>query len=153
MEKATATDYNQVFLVCNEELVAVAEAISPDKNEYSYTIAAPGGLIDKAFKTGELVNAGDVEDKEKWPGYIRAVPQTRSELVVPIRSGNVIRGVLNSESEELDHYTNPMHQKLQEVAADLGYLLPLYDWGTSTLEQLPLVKREPRARHHRSPGD
>jgi GAF domain-containing protein len=55
------------------------------------------GLTGKAFKLGEIVNAREVS---KDPFYVAGVPGIRSELCVPIRTGDRCVGILDLQSRE-----------------------------------------------------
>jgi len=60
------------------------------------------GMIGRAAAAGEPQISGDVEQN---PHYVRKVgEETRSELAVPIRSGDKVIGVLDLQSEELNAF-------------------------------------------------
>jgi PAS domain S-box-containing protein len=60
------------------------------------------GLIALAVRTGEVVNAPDVHAHEH---YVMALPETRSELVVPLKAEGKVIGVLNLESPQLNAFS------------------------------------------------
>jgi phosphoserine phosphatase RsbU/P len=60
------------------------------------------GLVGHVASTGEPVIVSDVTKDKR---YINANPNTRSEVVVPIRLNNRLIGVLNLESSQLGAYT------------------------------------------------
>jgi putative methionine-R-sulfoxide reductase with GAF domain len=142
---ATETDYNQLFLVGATEyerhLLCVAEAVS--KAKQSYRIASLRGLLGRALMEGKTINVGDVH---AWPGYFQAVTETNSELVVPILSQGVPVGVVNSESEDVNHYGPPIANSVASTAEALGELLPEYGWSPGQdSRMLPHVTRAPSA--------
>jgi len=143
LEAATGTDYNQVFLAStsaySRHLLAVADAIPGHKQRYR--VATFSGLLGAAFSSGKRLNAGKVRERK---GYFQAVLETRSELVVPIGSGSAVLGVLNSESEEEDHFTDSICLSVQRLADALAQLLPLFGWhpGRSD-EEAPRISRAP----------
>ena len=56
-----------------------------------------------------------VPDVEKFPGHIACSSLSRSEIVIPIiRSGEVI-GVLDVDSEQLDHFDEVDKKYLEEI--------------------------------------
>lgn len=59
------------------------------------------GLIGWVAKTGRPVIVPDVSRDSR---YVNARPQTRSELVAPLRIGAEVIGAFNLESDELDAY-------------------------------------------------
>ncbi|HEV3191090.1 MAG TPA: GAF domain-containing protein [Polyangiaceae bacterium] len=138
----TRTDYNQIHLVVTTSdysrgLVAVADAISPDKQ--SYDVVALGGIIGTVVATGRTINAGNIRDH---PEYFPAVPETNSELAVPITLDGTVIGVINSEASDLDHYTNLEQKNLEQLGDALGTLLPLRGWTPQVrLAELPRIRR------------
>ncbi len=145
LESITATDYNQIFLATtsaySRELVAVADAIPAHKQRYH--IATFSGLLGAVFSSGITLNAANVHERL---GYFQAVLETRSELVVPIRTGTAVIGVLNSESEELEHFDDRMRHEVELLALGLAELVPLFGWHPGmTVEEMPWIQRKPQA--------
>jgi GAF domain-containing protein len=63
-----------------------------------------------------------VPDVEKFPGHIACSSASKSEIVVPIIKNNVVAGVLDCDSEHLNHYdeTDRIYlEQLCEIIADL----------------------------------
>ncbi len=143
LEATTATDYNQIFLAStsaySKHLIAVADAMPAHKQRYR--VATFAGLLGAAFAAGKSLNAGRVRERR---GYSQAVPETRSELVVPIGTGTAVLGVLNSESEVEDHYSDDMRLRAELLADALAQLLPLFGWSPGRAEEdAPWIKRTP----------
>jgi hypothetical protein len=143
LEAATITDYNQIFLsstsAYSKHLVAVADAMPEHKQRYR--IATFAGLLGTVFSSGKTLNAGMVRERK---GYFQAVLETRSELVVPIGTGTAVLGVLNSESEEEDHFTSAMVLRTERLADALAQLLPLFGWAPGRAdEEAPWIQRMP----------
>jgi len=67
------------------------------------TIRLNKGIVGKVAKSGELMNVGDVS-KEPIYVFVEDLPDTRSELAVPIRIGQETLGVLDVESSDLDAF-------------------------------------------------
>lgn len=63
-----------------------------------------------------------VPDVEKFPGHIACSAASKSEIVVPIIKNNVVIGVLDCDSEHLNHYdeTDRIYlEQLSQIIADL----------------------------------
>lgn len=138
--KATGTDYNQIFLVSTERhskhLVCVARHVAPGKQDYR--IAAFDGLLGKAIESGRVVNVPDVT---KRTGYMNAVVETRSELVVPITIEGKVVGVINSESERYRHFSPERQATVLKTARALGNNLHRVGWSESLKrEHLPWLR-------------
>ncbi len=76
------------------------------------------GVIGRAIKTGQVQWVGDILDD---PDYVREVsalnaPALRSELVVPLRRGDCLHGVLNIESDRVGAFSEDDVRLLQSVA-------------------------------------
>lgn len=143
LEQITRTDYNQIFLVVtneySRELVAVADAIPSRKQRYRR--ASFSGLLGTALASGKTLNAACVRER---PGYFQAVPETLSELVVPIRAERAVLGVVNSESENADHFTEIVRSSVEALVAALGEMLPRLGWtGTASPNAAPWIQRKP----------
>ena len=85
------------------------------------------------FNSGRTIVANNVRER---PGYFQAVLETRSELVVPIRVGNVVVGVLNSEGKAPNHYSSGIATAVEQLAVAIGTALPSLGWtpGVSEME-------------------
>lgn len=128
--KVTRTDYNQIILHVKKEthgygLVVFADYIAPHKQRYR--IVAIDGLIGKTFDSGQVANIGDtIKNKDYFP----AVLSTKSELLVPIRIDDNTIGIINSESDEKNHYTQAMIQKLEYLSRFLAIQLRKIGYNT-----------------------
>ena len=60
------------------------------------------GLIPATLRSGEVTYAADVS---KDPRFVRMRAGTRSEMVIPLKTGSQIIGILNMESERLNGFT------------------------------------------------
>lgn len=63
-----------------------------------------------------------VPNVEKFPGHIACSAASKSEIVVPIIKNNVVIGVLDCDSEHLNHYdeTDRIYlEQLSQIIADL----------------------------------
>lgn len=137
----TQTDYNQIFLICtdkhNKKLCAVADDIPGHKHKYRTAIFE--GIIGHAFDAGVTANIPDVNQKRN---YYKAVIETRSELVVPIKSLGATIGAFNSESEKEDHYSDLLVKRVEELADDLGSLIKNFGYHPGIdIHDLPYITK------------
>lgn len=58
-----------------------------------------------------------VPDVELFPGHIACSSLSRSEIVVPIFSGNGVAGVLDADSENLAHFDETDRKYLEEIVS------------------------------------
>lgn len=77
------------------------------------TLDASDGLIGAAVRGNQTVYVPDVRLD---PRYIPNVPRVRSELVVPLRTGNRLIGVINLQSEKVDAFSLEDHYLLEAFA-------------------------------------
>ncbi|MFO8036226.1 MAG: GAF domain-containing protein [Anaerolineales bacterium] len=75
------------------------------------------GITSEVVRTGEAKYVADVK---KSPQYLEIIPDTRSELCVPIKSKQDILGVINIESREFDAYDQNDRRLLLTLAGQLG---------------------------------
>jgi L-methionine (R)-S-oxide reductase len=66
-----------------------------------------------------------VPDVNAFPGHIACDAASRSEIVVPIREGGLLRGVLDVDSPELDRFDEEDRAGLERF---VGLLVPLVNW-------------------------
>ena len=60
-----------------------------------------------------------VPDVEKFPGHIACSSLSRSEIVVPLIHNHQVFGVLDVDSESLDHFDETDKQFLEEIVAKI----------------------------------
>jgi sigma-B regulation protein RsbU (phosphoserine phosphatase) len=80
-------------------------------------IAVTEGLCGAAVRSREPVLVGDVR---KDPRYVSLVPETRSELVVPLLYKDRVIGVLDLESPVLDRFTEQHVKVLTPLASQVA---------------------------------
>lgn len=141
--RTTKTDYNQIFLIHNDDhsqrLVCVADSAPGHKQRYR--VAAFRGLLGRAYTSGWTINAQNVHDR---PEYVEAVAETQSELIVPIKQDGRVIGLLNSESEKLDDYSNDVAAASERLSSALAELLGKYGWtADKPIDELPWVHYSP----------
>lgn len=85
------------YLIKNEELV-----LGPFQGPVACTRIKKGrGVCGAAWERNEILVVPDVE---KFPGHIACSSISKSEIVLPIRNNNEVIGVLDVDSELLNHF-------------------------------------------------
>jgi L-methionine (R)-S-oxide reductase len=104
------------YLVEDEELV-----LGPFQGPVACTRIAYGrGVCGAAWQKNSSLLIPDVE---KFPGHIACSSLSKSEVVVPIRKGEKIIGVLDVDSDELNDFDEVDVNHLEELCAWLGTIL------------------------------
>jgi GAF domain-containing protein len=80
------------------------------------------GVCGTAWQKAEVLI---VDDVEKFPGHIACSSLSRSEIVVPLIHNNEVIGVLDVDSEALDHFDETDKKYLEEIVA----MIPLSPKG------------------------
>lgn len=83
------------------------------------SFARERGLTGQALRTQSIVMVGDVT---KDPNYLTAFSTTRSEMIVPVRSGSEIVGTIDVESERINAFSEADRQGLERAAAAVAPL-------------------------------
>ncbi|MCP4543811.1 MAG: GAF domain-containing protein [Chloroflexi bacterium] len=121
-----AFDYSGVMLLLLDEetqrliLQSIAGGhvdILPD----SLSLAIGEGMIGRAAETGETQISGDINQD---PYYVRrAEVRTKSELAVPIKSGQKVIGVLDLQSDELAAFGESDQVVMEALASQVAAAL------------------------------
>ena len=56
-----------------------------------------------------------VQDVEKFPGHIACSSLSRSEIVVPVIHNNEVVGVLDIDSDQLNHFNETDQSYLEQI--------------------------------------
>lgn len=100
------------YLVEGDELI-----LAPFQGDIACTRIAYGrGVCGTAWAEGRTLVVPDVE---QFPGHIACSSQSKSEIVVPIRSGGQILGVLDIDSDELNAFDEVDARYLEELVSYL----------------------------------
>jgi GAF domain-containing protein len=62
-----------------------------------------------------------VPDVEKFPGHIACSSLSRSEIVIPVYDDDKIVGVLDVDSEHLNHFDDVDQQYLEKIVALISF--------------------------------
>lgn len=104
------------YLVEDDELV-----LGPFQGPVACTRISYGrGVCGAAWQKNSSLLVPDVE---KFPGHIACSSLSKSEVVVPIRKGEKIIGVLDVDSDQLNDFDEVDVIHLEELCAWLGTIL------------------------------
>ena len=96
------------YIVKGEELV-----LGPFQGPVACTrIAKDKGVCGAAWEQGKILVVPDVD---AFPGHIACSSLSRSEIVVPMFHNNIVVGVLDVDSEHLDHFDDIDAKYLEQV--------------------------------------
>lgn len=141
--RVTKTDYNQILLSgLPNEMHKIGVIVFADnidgREKQDYRFARLDGVIAKCYSSGNIDNIGNVF---KCNYYLNAVPETRSELVVPIKYGGLTIGVINSESENYNHYSTKTINKLKTISNAFAVKLVALGYNiTIPMDDIPHIK-------------
>jgi signal transduction histidine kinase len=85
-----------------------------------YRIPLGKGITGRVAATGEPLRIGNVQEDDR---YITGYPDTLSELAVPLRVGDRIIGVLDTQSTRQNAYTEADQRLLTTLASQLSTVL------------------------------
>ena len=88
--------------------------------ESAIQIPIEGSLVGRAYRTGQPVL---VQDVTRESAYLARAPEVRSELAVPVRSGDRVVAVLHAESPQVGAFSEDELRLFITVAGQLGVAL------------------------------
>jgi len=86
-----------------------------DLKKYSFPLKE--GVIGRVINTGI---AERISNTSRDPEYVKLFPGMRSELCVPLKSGEGVIGVINAESEDLDAFNDADEQMMGVFAGQMA---------------------------------
>jgi len=96
--------------------------VGPYQGPPGSVLLPPGkGVCGAAYTRRETVLVPDVHD---FPGHIACDLRSRSEIVVPVRNGSRMVGVLDVDSERVSAFDDVDRTHLERLAGRIGSLLP-----------------------------
>ena len=102
------------YMVKDEELV-----LGPFQGPVACTRIGKGkGVCGSAWEQGKIVVVADVDT---FPGHIACSSLSRSEIVVPLFHNNIVVGVLDVDSEHLDHFDDIDVKYLEQVVGLINF--------------------------------
>lgn len=96
-----------------EHLICLARTGEETTDPETSLLRDGPGLVPKAIREEQIIYAPDVS---KEADYIASLPDTQSELVVPLKTNNNVLGVLNLQSPELDNFSQSDRRVLSAFA-------------------------------------
>lgn len=100
--------------------------LGPFAGKPACTRIAPGrGVVGAALGRAETVVVDNVLE---FPGHIACDGDSRSEVVVPIRTGREVVGCLDVDSPQFSRFTASEVQLLEAVALKLGQRWSSFHW-------------------------
>ena len=106
-----------MFIAAGERVLRVASAGPAPRCD---SMRLGEGNVGQAAKTGE---AKVVPDVSRDPQYVKVFSETRSELVMPIKIGGHVIGVIDVESDRLNGFPYAARVLLRKVAVTLAKYL------------------------------
>jgi L-methionine (R)-S-oxide reductase len=98
------------YIVKNDELV-----LGPFQGPVACTRIKKGrGVCGHSWEKAETIMVSDVE---KFPGHIACSSLSKSEIVVPILRNGIVWGVLDVDSDLLDHFNRYDQLYLEQIVA------------------------------------
>jgi L-methionine (R)-S-oxide reductase len=102
------------YMVKSSELV-----LAPFQGPVACTRIAKGkGVCGAAWEQGKTLIVPDVD---AFPGHIACSSLSRSEIVIPVYHSNLVIGVLDVDSEELDQFDETDAQYLEQIVKLLQF--------------------------------
>lgn len=102
------------YVVKGEELV-----LGPFQGPVACTRIKKGrGVCGAAWEQAKTLIVPDVE---QFPGHIGCSSFSKSEIVVPVIKNSIVVGVLDVDSEHLDHFDLTDRKYLEEIAGLLNF--------------------------------
>ncbi len=102
------------YVVKSEELV-----LGPFQGPVACTRIKKGrGVCGAAWEQAKTLIVPDVE---QFPGHIACSSFSKSEIVVPVIKNSIVVGVLDVDSEHLDHFDLTDRKYLEEIAGLLNF--------------------------------
>ena len=117
--QAAGSPYTSVYLYMLHQDELQLEAFAGRPTEHG-VIPVGSGICGLAVASGTNQNIPDVQARDD---YIACNIDTRSELVVLIRRGDLILGQIDIDSDEADPFTPEEQAAVQQVADALAVLL------------------------------
>jgi GAF domain-containing protein len=102
------------YLVKNNELI-----VGPFQGPVACTRIKKGkGVCGTSWAEAKTII---VDDVEKFPGHIACSSLSRSEIVVPIIKNKEVVGVLDVDSEILNHFNETDREYLEAIAHEINF--------------------------------
>jgi GAF domain-containing protein len=102
------------YLVKQEDLV-----LGPFQGPVACTRIQKGrGVCGTSWEKAQTIIVRDVK---KFPGHIACSSLSRSEIVIPVIRNNKVIGILDVDSQHLDHFDETDRKYLEEIVAAISF--------------------------------
>ena len=89
-----------------------------------YTQDLDTGVLGLVRRTGQSINTGDApNDPRTRDVFVACIPNTRSELCVPISLAGTVRWILNVEDSQVNAFADDELLQVQGIAGEVGAVL------------------------------
>ena len=99
------------------------------------------GIIGSAADTGQEILVDDVRNEERY-GQLELLPETRSEMVLPLKTGNHLLGLLDIQSDQVSGFDDTDQTVLRALAGNIAVALEgsrLYSTLSQRASQLSII--------------
>ena len=112
-------DWVGIYLL-EDDMLALKTYDGPSETVHT-RIRIGDGICGLAAETGRTEIIGNVMKDQR---YIACFPSTRSEIVVPIKEGDMVLGEIDIDSDQPDAFSVADKKFLESVASTLSAMLP-----------------------------
>ena len=140
LTKETFNYYHVHVYLREEDLLVMAEGygqagVEMKRQGHSISLAAEQSLVARAVRDRQIITVEDVRDNPNWlPNPL--LPDTRSEMAVPIQLSGEIAGVLDVQSEHVGGLTTEDEAAMQALAGQIATALQNARLFTETQQAL-----------------
>lgn len=110
-------NFGVLLLAPNDGELYMHPSYEADEGIKAHRIPLDQGVTGRVAASGKPIRVGDIR-KEK--AYLDYDPATRSELCVPMTLGGRVIGVVNTESQQVNHFTGADERLLLTFASQLA---------------------------------
>ncbi len=122
LQRALGFDYLALFLIdpAGKALELYATSRPNERASRGARIELGRGIVGSAAQVGHPINSGDVLRDAR---YLPALPDIRSELAVPLKTGERVIGVIDAQSASPNAFSAGDERLLLTVASQLAVIL------------------------------
>lgn len=133
------TNFGFVLLENNNKTLVSHKSYRPinRKDKTGGIMQVGKGITGTVAMTGKPIRTGDVRED---PLYVQADEKIRSELCVPLKVGNRILGVINTESDRLNAFSSDDERLLMTIAGQIAPALERLRAEQSLVRQVKELK-------------
>ncbi len=139
--RATDAFYGSIYLLDPEGehlVLRASKGAARPRREMKIELQPGVGIVGRVAQTGEPARVDDVHQD---PDYLPVIPETRSEVAIPIRHAATVVGVLNLESPRQAAFTPSHVEFLEALAAQAALAIGNARRYQEQLERSDLLRR------------